>query len=122
MFNKHAGTVNRILLGLVMLVPGLLKLFVMKPSAIVGMLSGISLFSWAPTFWAWVLILSEIVFGIAILFKWRLEHTVWPPIIILVIASFTAHWANWGNMLVHLALASNYWLLGSHSSAMMSKK
>lgn len=113
MYNKHAGTVNRILLGLVMLVPGLLK--ISDPSKVIGMLTGMSLFSWAPTFWAWVLILSEIVFGIAILFKWKIEQTVWPPIIILVIASFTAHWANWGNMLVHLALASSYWVLGTHS-------
>ncbi len=110
MFNKHAGTVNRILLGLVMLVHGLMKLFVMKPAAVVGMLSGFGFP--APSFFAWVLILSEIVFGIAILLKWKLECTVWPPVVILVVASFTAHWANWGNMLVHLALASNYFMLG----------
>jgi uncharacterized membrane protein YphA (DoxX/SURF4 family) len=112
MFNKHVGNLNRILLGLVMLVPGIMKLFDMGSSKIVEMLSNMVLFSWAPSFWAWVLILSEIVFGIAILFKWRLQYTSWPPVVILVIASFTVHWANWGNMLVHLTLASNYYMLG----------
>ncbi|MBU0466351.1 MAG: DoxX family membrane protein [Nanoarchaeota archaeon] len=109
--NRSAVTVNWILLGLVMLVPGLLKLFVTGLAAIVGMLSGTPLFAWAPTFWAWVLILAEILSGILILAKWKVEKVIWFPIIILVVATFTAHWANWGNMLVHLALASNYWLL-----------
>jgi uncharacterized membrane protein YphA (DoxX/SURF4 family) len=68
MFNKHAGNLNRILLGLVMFVPGIMKLFDMGSSKIVEMLSDMVLFSWAPSFWVWILILSEIVFGIAILF------------------------------------------------------
>lgn len=108
--------INRILLGLVMLVSGILKLFVIGPDAVTGMLSGMALFAWAPAFWAWILILSEIIFGIAILAKYKLEYTVWPPVIILVVASFTAHWANWGNMLVHLALASNYAIWGMKKS------
>lgn len=58
---KHLQTINRVLLGLVMLVPGLLKLFVTGSSGVTGMLSGIALFSWAPAFWAWILILSEII-------------------------------------------------------------
>lgn len=112
---ETAMKVNWILLGLAMLVPGLLKLFVMKPAAIVGMLSGIPLFAWAPTFWAWILILSEIVFGVLILARWKLQYTVIPPMIILLVATFTAHWANWTNMLIHLALVSNYWLLGANA-------
>ena len=71
MFNKNAGTVNRVLLGLLMLVPGLLKIFIMKPAAVVGMLSGFGFP--VPTFFAWVLMLSEIVFGIAILANWKME-------------------------------------------------
>lgn len=109
--NKNILTANRILLGLVMLVPGLLKLFVIGPDAIVGMLSEIALFAWAPSFWAWVLILSEIVFGIAILASWRLQYTVWPPIIIMLVAAFTASWGNWPTFLMHLAIASNYLML-----------
>lgn len=111
MNHKNIATINRILLGLVMLVPGLLKLFVIGPSAVVGMLSGNVLFSWAPSFWAWVLILSEIVFGIAILARWKLEYTVWPPIVIMLVAAFTVAWGNWPTFLMHLVIASNYWLL-----------
>jgi uncharacterized membrane protein YphA (DoxX/SURF4 family) len=108
---KMAMKINLILLGLVMLIPGLLKLFVMKPTAIVGMLGELGF----PTasFLAWVLILSEIIFGALILAKYKLNYTVWPPIIILVVASFTAHWGNWPNVLVHLALASNFWVWGT---------
>jgi uncharacterized membrane protein YphA (DoxX/SURF4 family) len=111
MNHKNIVTANRVLLGLVMLIPGLLKLFVMKPSAIVGMLSSIPLFAWAPGFWAWILILSEIVFGIAILASWKLEYSVWPPIVIMVVAAFTANWGNWPTILMHLTLASNYLML-----------
>ena len=64
---KNVLTVNRILLGLLILVAGLTKLFVFTPSGVVENVTGkIVLFSWAPLFWAWVLILSEIIFGIAI--------------------------------------------------------
>jgi len=111
MNHKNIATVNRVLLGLVMLIPGLLKLFVIGPNNIVGMLSDISLFAWAPSFWAWVLILSEIVFGIAILASWKLEYSVWPPIVIMVVAAFTAAWTNWPLVLMHIALASNYLML-----------
>jgi uncharacterized membrane protein YphA (DoxX/SURF4 family) len=109
---KTAMQVNWILLGLVMLIPGLLKLFVMKPAAIVGMLEAMPLLGSAPTFWAWVLILSEIIFGILILAKYKLKYTTIPPIIILLVAAFTVHWENWPNVLVHIALASNYWIWG----------
>jgi putative oxidoreductase len=113
---KYAVTTTRILLGLVMLIPGLMKLFVMKPAAVTGMLSGMPLFAWAPGFWAWVLILSEIIFGLAVLVNFKLRLTAIPPMIILVVAAFTAHWANWGNMLTHLALASMYWVYSSYDN------
>ncbi|MBM3232231.1 DoxX family protein [Candidatus Pacearchaeota archaeon] len=126
MNHKSLLTGNRVLLGLVMLVHGLMTLFVMGSDAIAGMLSEIALFSWAPVFWAWVLILSEVVFGIAILASWRLKYTVWPPVVIMVVAAFTVSikWQNtygiihplfaqsdWPGFLMHLALASNYLLL-----------
>ncbi|MEK6908547.1 MAG: DoxX family protein [Nanoarchaeota archaeon] len=111
MNHKNIMTANRILLGLVMLVPGLLKLFVIGSDAVVGMLSSNVLFSWAPGFWAWVLILSEIVFGIAILASWKLEYTVWPPIVIMLVAAFTVAWGNWPTFLMHLVIASNYLIL-----------
>ncbi len=96
----------RILVGLVMLIPGILKLFgdagFLDVSGVVGMLSGIVLFSWAPSFWAWVLILSEIVFGIAILANYKLKYTVIPPVIILLVATFFVQWGRWSSFLLHL--------------------
>ena len=110
MNTKYIVITNRILLGLLMLVPGLLKLFVYKPAGVVEMLSGIG-FPVA-TFFAWFLILSEIVFGIAILSRWKLEYTVWPPIVIMLVAAFTVAWDSWPTFLMHLVIASNYLLLG----------
>ena len=110
---SNIAKLNWFLLGLLMLIPGLLKLFVLKPAAIVGMLTGFSFP--LPIFFAWVLIIAEIGSGVAILAKWNLRYVVWFPIIILVIATFIANWGNWSGMILHLAVASNYWLLGSMS-------
>ena len=119
MYNKYAGVVNRVLLGLLMLAAGLIKLFVFKSSGVADMLSGFG-FPAAP-FFAWVLILSEIVFGIAILAKWKLEYSVWPPIVIMLVAAFVANWpSEWSKLsqfLIHLLIASNYWLLGARARA-----
>lgn len=114
---KYIITVNLVLLGLVMLLPGLMKLFIIKPSAVSGLLA--SLGFPAPTIFAWILIIAEIGSGIAILTRWNLKHIVWIPMIILVIAGLTTTitWASiggsqWPSFLMHIALASNYWLLG----------
>ena len=115
-----AGKFNWVFLGLLMLLPGLQKLFIMGPDAITGMLSGIVLFSWAPSFWAWILILSEIVFGTLILAKWKLEYTTIPPMIILVVALLFVG-INWSdllatqfpNVMFHLVAISGYWMLMS---------
>jgi uncharacterized membrane protein YphA (DoxX/SURF4 family) len=119
---KSAHKAMWILLGLLMLIPGLMKLFVMGPSAVTGMLSGIALFSWAPAFWAWILILSEIVFGLLILAKYKLELTVWPPIIILAVAVLfvTINWGDlmstsWPSVILHLIAITGYLGLGCMS-------
>ncbi len=104
-------TINRWLLGLLMLVPGLLKLFSTGVAGVTGMLSGIALFAWAPGFWAWILILSEIVFGIAILANYKLKYTVIPPMIILLVAAFAFNWGRWSSFLLHLVAISGYSLI-----------
>src|SRR3989338_1045578 len=111
---KNIVTVNRILLGLLILVAGLTKLFVASPSKVIEMLSSNVLFAWAPGFWVWVIMLSEIVFGIAILASWKLKYTVWPPIIILLVAALTLARNNPANLLLHLVAIANLWLLGSN--------
>ena len=103
--------INRLLLGLLMFVAGFLKLFVIGPDVIVGMMSGIGLFAWAPAFWAWVLILSEILFGIAILAKWKLNWTTIPPAIIMIVAGLTVYTTSvsqLSTLILNLAVASNY--------------
>lgn len=113
-----------ILLGLLMLVPGLLKLFsAFGPNAngipgVVGLLGGIALFSWAPAFWAWVLVAAEIVFGVLILAKYKLKYTTIPPMIILAVATLfvSIDWANlggtaWPSVLFHLIAITGYWML-----------
>ena len=49
MYNKYAGVVNRVLLGLLMLGAGLVKLFVFGSDGVAGMLSGMG-FPAAPFF------------------------------------------------------------------------
>jgi uncharacterized membrane protein YphA (DoxX/SURF4 family) len=110
--------VNIILLGLLMLIPGLLKLFVSKPSGVSAMLSGIFLFSWAPLFWVWILLLGEIFSGLAILGRWKLKYTSLIPVIILVVAVLTViiNWnsiekTNWTSLIFHLIAITNYLML-----------
>ncbi len=117
---SSAALVNRLLLGLLMFIPGLLSLFVIGPSKVVGMLTGLGFI--APTFFAWVLIIFEIGCGIAILANWNLHYTTVPPIAIMLVAGFTTtiNWSNLGNsswpfFLLHMVAASNYWMLSMHS-------
>lgn len=110
--------VNTILLGLLMLIPGLMKAFSLGPSGVSGMLSGMFLFSWAPMFWAWILLLAEIGSGIAILARWKLEYVAYFPVIILSVAFLfvVINWSslgktNWTTALFHLIAITNYlWL------------
>ena len=103
-----------------MLVAGLTKLFVLGADKFTSVLSEIGFpIAW---FFAWVLILSEIVFGIAIMAKWKLKYVVWPPIAILLIAALTVYTLRdkgpqWGQIGIHLALASNLWLISANEKA-----
>lgn len=101
----YGATLLRVTLGLLFIVPGLGKL--MGPEMITGMLGDIGFP--APAFFAWVLLLSEILFGLAILLGWKLQYTVWPLVVILAVALLTVHLKTLGdpmgrvNVLFHLA-------------------
>ncbi len=112
MEKKVLHLLNRILLGLVMLVSGLMKLFLLKPDGVSGMMSGIVIFAWAPMLWAWILIVGEIFAGITILTRWNAHIGTWIAAVVLTVAAFTVYLENVSTLLVHLALASNYLLLG----------
>ena len=107
---KYAHQLNWVLLGLLFVVAGLLKLFSAKASGVASMLSGLGFP--ASGVLAWVLIVAELASGILILARWQLKYVTWIPVVVLVVAAFTAYWGNWVNMLLHLALASNYVVLG----------
>ena len=117
---EYMKKANWILLGLLMLVAGLTKLLVMGPGAIEGMMSGIVLFAWAPTFWAWVLIIAEIATGVAILAKWKLKYATKIAALILLVATLTVtiKWTggtSWNSVIMHLIVIANYLVLGCSS-------
>lgn len=76
-------TILRIALGLLFLIPGLGKL--MNPAGITGMLGGLG-FPIAG-FFAWILLISEIVFGTMLIFNWKTKIAVWPLFAILLVAT-----------------------------------
>jgi len=115
---KNHWMIHRVLLGLLMLVSGVLKLLMVKPSGVAGMLSGIVLFSWAASFWAWILMLGEILSGLAILSNWKLKYTAYIPVIILAIAVLfmIIKWSNlgstsWSSVIFHLIAINAYLML-----------
>ncbi|HIH15470.1 MAG: hypothetical protein QT08_C0013G0027 [archaeon GW2011_AR17] len=110
-----AVKVNQVLLGLVMLIPGLYKLFVLGPSAVVAMLESFG-FPVALLF-AWLLIVSEIFFGAAVLIGWKLKYTTLVPAVILVLAGLLAYRNDYPSLLLHFVTASNFVAFG-----MMHKK
>lgn len=75
----------RILLGALMISSGIMKAMdLTKP---LGLLTKIG-FPF-PSFFVWVLFLSEIIFGLCLVFGFKVKYTVWPLILILVIAVVT---------------------------------
>lgn len=115
-FNAHAANVNRVALGILFAVAGLIKLFVFKPAGVEAMLSGFGFP--AAMFFAWVLILVELLGGLAILAKWKIKEAAYLLMVVMVIAAFTAYLPNfssnigsWTNFLLHLVAASNLWLI-----------
>jgi uncharacterized membrane protein YphA (DoxX/SURF4 family) len=96
-----------------MLIPGLFKLFSQGPSGVGEFLSGLGFP--IPLLFAWILIASEIIFGLAILARYELRYTAIPPAIIMIVAAFTVALpaSNWPTFLMHIAVATNFWLLSS---------
>ena len=112
---KSSIIANRIILGLLMLIPGLTKLFVMGPENVSGFLMGLGFP--VPMFFAILLIAVEIVFGIAVLANYKLEYTTIPPMIVMIVAAFTVALpgANWPTFIMHFAVATNYWVFRAWS-------
>ncbi len=73
----------RVVLGLLFLVPGIMKLT--NPQMIIGMLEGIG-FPVAALF-GWLVIIFEILCGIALIVGWKTKWAVWPVIVIMIVAT-----------------------------------
>ncbi|MFT4303395.1 MAG: DoxX family protein [Candidatus Woesearchaeota archaeon] len=97
----YGATLLRLVLGLLFVVPGIDKLLGMISGGhmLAGML-GVPL--------TWLVLLSEIAFGIAILIGFQLKYTVWPLVIILAAAIIMVNLPNatsvmgWLDVLFHL--------------------
>ena len=85
--NSYTPTYLRITLALLFIFIGINKL--MDPTGITGMLTGLG-FPLA-SFFAWVLLLSEIIFGLALLVGWKIRIAVWPLFFILLVATLLIH-------------------------------
>ena len=81
----YGPTALRLGLGVLFIFMGLGKL--QNPSAVTGMLQSIG-FPVA-IFWTWLLLLSEIIFGAAILIGFKVKFTTIPLIVIILIAIVT---------------------------------
>jgi len=96
-------TVLRLALGLLFIVPGIMKL--MNPAMPAGMLEGMGFP--APVVFAWVLLLSELIFGAALIVGYKVKYAVWPLMLILVVATIIVHVPStdpmkWINVLFHV--------------------
>ena len=81
--SEYGPTLLRLVLGVMILVMGIKKL--LNPEMIIGFLG--SLGFPVPIFFGWLLLLSEIVFGAAVLIGWKVRYTVWPLLVVLVVAT-----------------------------------
>jgi len=71
----------RIILGLLFILLGITKLI--NSEGFIGFVSSL-----VPggEFFGWLILLSEIVFGFAILIGWKTKYTIWPPFVIVLAA------------------------------------
>ena len=101
-YSEYGPALIRVFLGLLLLIPGISKLI--NPAGITGLLTGIGFP--IPVFFAWVVILSEITFGVAIIVGWKVKYTAWPLAIILAVATIFVVIPNMNgnpiNLLFHL--------------------
>lgn len=81
-YHMIGHTILRIVIGLLFFIMGINKLS--NPDGITGMLASLG-FPIAALF-AWILILSEIIFGVLIFVGYKTKYTAWPLALILVVA------------------------------------
>lgn len=84
-YHMYGHTLLRITIGLLFVIMGISKLT--NPSGIIGMLGDVGFP--AATFFGWLLLLSELIFGALIFVGYKVRYTAWPLAIILAVAVLT---------------------------------
>jgi putative oxidoreductase len=92
--NTHmiGHTLLRVTIGLMFVFAGFKK--VMGIDGVVGMLTGIGFP--AATLFAWILALSELIFGVLIFIGFKTRYTTWPLAFVLLVAWMTVIIPNQG--------------------------
>jgi len=107
-YHMLGHTLIRVVVGIMFVLTGLAKL--MNPDIPINLLSGIGFFSMAPVFWAWVLLLSELVFGVLVFVGYKVKYTAWPLALVLVVAALTvglpSQWNQSSGFFLHLTGAA----------------
>ena len=78
---EYGPLLLRLSIGIMFIYQGIGKL--MDPSGPAGMLTNLGFP--APQVFAWILLLSEIIFGLAVLTGYKLKYTVWPLVLIFLV-------------------------------------
>lgn len=108
----------RVLLGVLFVFSGVKKLINLDDT--MGFFS--SLGFPIVSFLVWLVILSEIIFGLCVLIGWKTKYTVWPLIIILFVAVIQVGiihvnpglGINWTNLFFHLITIAGLFHVGYH--------
>lgn len=108
-YHMYGHTLLRVIVGLLFIIAGYGKL--QNPTGVATMLEGIGIFASMATFWAWVLIISELLFGALIFIGYKIRYTAWPLAIILAIAVITITipdqgWNSTGAFFHYISIAS----------------
>ena len=105
-YHMYGHTLLRVTLGFLFLAAGINKFS--NPEGVAGMLAGIG-FPIASIF-AWILILSEVIFGLCIFIGYKVKYTAWPLVVIMIIAGLFVSLPNGGvtssSFLFHLVSAA----------------
>jgi putative oxidoreductase len=102
---KYIVVAVGVLIGAMFLIAGLTKAFVSGPNGVAGFFGSLGIP--APLFFAWVVMLSEIVFGLLVIAQYKLKYTAWPLVVIMVVSAFLVQWGNWSSFLMHLIVGAN---------------
>ena len=107
-YHMFGHTLLRVTIGVLFIITGYNKL--LDPNQVSGMLSGITLFAWAAVFWTWVLIISELLFGVLILIGYKVKYTTLPLAFVLLVAVFTitipnAGWTSTNALFHYISIA-----------------